>query len=95
MFVLVNCWVATAYIANIALEVLYIDDVKPDYGLYMSGFNRMAKIVNTNRVESHICLRYPIAVVIRASGRREVFLYAIERLEQLRYRLLVRFLCTA
>ena len=79
--ILVYCWVATADITNVALEVLYVDDIEADYGLCMSGSIRIANCVNTNRIQSNICLRYPIAVVIRTWGFGEVLFHAIERLE--------------
>jgi hypothetical protein len=80
---------------NVALEVLYIDDIEPDYGLHMSGFNREGKVVSTNREESHICLRYPVAVIIRTWGFGKVFFHTVKRFKQLGYSILVSLLGTA
>ena len=32
---LVDCWIAAANIPDIALEVLHVDDIEPDYSLRM------------------------------------------------------------
>ena len=49
--------------------------------------------LDTDCVESHICLRYSVAMIVRTGGLGEVLLCPVERLEQLGDSLLVCVLC--
>ena len=75
-----QCWISTAYIADVALEVLHVDGVKADDGLQQLAryLKRLLMAVDTDCEESHICLRYSVSVIVWTSGLGEVLLRPVE-----------------
>lgn len=75
----VQIWIATADVANIALEVLHVYSIE----------------ANDGRIQPHICLCGVLAVVVWAAGLRNVLLGTIEGCEKGLDGFLIGFLCAA
>ena len=87
--------VSASNVPDIALEVLDVDDVESNNGLYYPSPTITFAYADTYRIKSNISFCNSIAVVVRAGRFGEVCLCSIEGFEQLCYILLVSFLSPA